>query len=382
MALVVSVAPLLLLFQPCGGLAADLIFSGGLQRVGQESISVRLADGRLIDARVPNRSGLAPWTIASHYSIGDQVQITCQQIEPVWEEAASRYQYLELAKLRLLRPPSAEELSQILATRPWRGGANLLSRPSAADAAPNLRRADPRGTAAGGPDPVAQAKLEHVREVNLAYASNMPNFVADETAKRYARRGNSTEWAYVDTIESEIAFRGSRAVRQYIRKDGRPWDQPFQALSGFKWYGGFGTEIEPLFDPLCPTTVEYEGPKALRGKQLQAYRFSSPADGCFGPFTVLYQRYNPSRTGEALVDDPGGNVIQLNEEARGFPADFDFVQRNEEVSWDYVKIGDATHLLPVGADFVVRYSSGERWHVMVQYANHRHFESSTSITFH
>jgi len=39
-------------------------------------------------------------------------------------------------------------------------------------------------------------------------------------------------------------------------------------------------------------------------------------------------------------------------------------------------------LLPVAADFVVLNASGDRWHVTVEYANHRHFESSTNVTFH
>ena len=257
-----------------------------------------------------------------------------------------------------------------------------MSRPVEASTAPDLRPADPPGTAAGGEAAEAHAKLEHARRVNLAYASNMPNFVADETAKRYTSPPGSKRWHYLDTIETEITFKGSRAFRQHIRKDGRPWDQLFQALPGFKWYGGFGTEIEPVFDAECPTTIEYEGRREVRGKQLLVYRFSSAPDGCFGPFTVLYQRYNPARTGHAFIDDPGGNVIRLDEEASGFPAEFEFVQRNEAVSWDYVKIGDASHLLPVAADFVVLNASGDRWHVTVEYANHRHFESSTNVTFH
>ena len=378
LALVIQIAALLLLSHPDRAFAAGLVFSGGLERVRHESISVKLADGRLIDARLPHTSGLDAQTIVAHYGIGDQVQIICKQIQPVWEEAASRYQYLELSKLRFLRPPSPEELSRMLASQPWRGGANLLSRPVAAGTAPNLRPADPPG----GSDAEALTRLAHARQVNLAYASNMPNFVADETARRYTRQRGSTEWQFLDTIQTEITFKGSRAVRQHIRKDGRPWDQLFQALPGFKWYGGFGTEIEPVFDPECPTTIAYEGPTEVRGKQLLAYRFSSPPDGCFGPFTVLYQRYNPARTGRVFIEDPGGSAIQLDEEATGFPAGLEFAQRNEEVVWDYVKIGDASHLLPVAADFVVLYDSGVQWHVAVQYANHRHFESSTNVTFH
>jgi hypothetical protein len=347
-------ALLALLMQPCHGFAADVVYSGSLERVGQESISIRLADQRVIDARLPNTRLLTAGKIVAQYDIGDEVEISCRQIKPVWEEDTSRYQFLELTKLRLLRASSP---------KPAASAPTPLTQAEVLDAA-------------------AHSKLEQAREINLEYASNMPNFVADETAMRYTSEGTSRQWRYLDTIETEITVTGNRAVRQQIRRDGRPWTRPFEALPGFKWYGGFGTELEPLFGLQCPTTIEYEGRAELRGKQLLKYRFSSPPDGCFAPFYVDYQRYNPARTGHVFIDDSGGNVIQLGEEASGFPAAFEIAQRKEEVSWDYVRIGGTDHLLPVAATFVVLFSSGTWWRVEVQYTNHRHFEASTNITFH
>jgi hypothetical protein len=347
------IALLALLLLPCHGFAADAVYSGSLERVGQESISIRLADRRVIDARLPNTRLLSAGKIAAQYKMGDQVEITCRQIKPVWEEDTSRYQFLELTKLRFLRE----------SPKPAASAPTPLTKEEVLNA-------------------VAHSKLEQAREINLEYVSNLPNFVADETAKRYTSDAKSPQWRYLDTIETEITFNGNRAVRQQIRRNGRPWTQPFEALPGFKWYGGFGTEIQPLFDLQCPTTIDYEGRAELRGKQLLKYRFSSPPDGCFASFYVEYQRYNPARAGHVFIDDVAGNVIQIDEEASGFPAGFDFAQRNEEVSWDFVKIGDASHLLPVAADFVVFYSSGKRWRIEVQYKNHRHFETATDITFH
>ncbi len=369
-----------ILFLPqCPALAADLTFSGSLERVGHESISIRLADRRLIDVRLPSTPLLSPAKIAKQYNFGDQVQITCKPIQQTWEEDTARLQFLELTKLRFVRRSTADELSKMLALPMSREGENLLALPDAT-----------RSTARAGAEIPAtntseDDKLASARKVNLEYAANMPNFVADETGKRYVGDTKSQQWRVLDTIETEITFKGSRAVRARIRKDGEPWEQPFQALPGFKWYGGFGTEIEPVFNPQCPTTIEYQGHEEVRGKRLLKYRFSSPADGCFGPFTMEYQRYNPARTGHVFVEDidgKGGNVIQFDEETAGFPAGFGLANRREEVSWDYVKIGDATHLLPIGANFEVAYSNGNRARVDVEYKNHRHFEASTNITFH
>ena len=209
----------------------------------------------------------------------------------------------------------------------------------------------------------------------------MPNFLADETAKRYRSGPRSSTWGDFDTVESEIAFKGNRASRQQIRRNGKPWEQPFEALPGFKWYEGFGTEISPLFDAECPTTLQYQGKSKVGGRPGIDYRFSTPVDGCFPFFFFGYQRYNPARTGHVFIDDSGGNILQIDEEANGFPAEIEFAERDEQISWDYVKIGDASQLLPVRAKFLVRYYDGTRYRIEVEYTKHRHFEASTSVTF-
>ena len=359
------------LLQPVCGFEAGITFTGSLDRVGDQSLSIKLADRSVIDAMLPNTPALGASAIAAQYSMGDEVEIRCEPIRPVWEAATSRFQSLEVTAIRLVRRPSPEEVSNLLEARP-REGKNLLQRPSLAVPTPN-RTADS--------DAPGSRELEHARRINLAYAANMPNFVADETAKRYRSATQSPDWRPYDTVESEITFRGRRAVRQQIRRNGKPWDQPFDALPGFKWYEGFETEISPLFDPQCPTTIEYQSRSKVGGRQLLEYRFNSPVDGCFPFLYFTYQRYNPARTGHVFVDDPGGSVMQVDDEAGGFPADFEFAGREQHFFWDYVKIGANSHLLPVRADFLVVYSSGTRYRVEVEYKNHRHFEASTNVTF-
>ncbi len=350
------------------GFQSETSFSGSLERVGNKSISIRLADHRVIDAMLPQTPALAPPSIAAKYGMGDRVEVTCKPIRPVWDEGASRFQSLEVTAIRLVRKPSPEEVSKMLEAIPFREGENLLER-----ASPNRR--------AVGNEP-ADSNLEHARKINLEYLANMPNFVADETAKRFRSSTPSSRWRDFDTIESEITFRGNNAVRQQIRRNGKAWDQPFEALPGFKWYEGFGSEIKPLFDARCPTSMEFQGRSKAGGRQLLDYQFNSPVDGCFPFFYFDYQRYNPARTGHVFIDDPGGNVIQLDEEARGFPTSFEFSQRDAHVTWDYLKVGEESHWLPVRANFLALYYSGTRYRVEVEYKNHRHFESSTNVTFH
>ena len=222
--------------------------------------------------------------------------------------------------------------------------------------------------------------LEHARLVNLDRAANMPNFVVDEIDTRYfaqVDRAGRPNWRYLDTLEAELTVRGNQTTRVW-RKNGQ------RATIGF-WpaAGGFGTELKPLFSPECPTTLTYAGKDKVRGRPASVYRFTSPAGGCFGfVFSRLGQdRYNAARSGRVLLDDASGAEVQYEEEATGLPASFQWIQRNEIMSWDNVKIGDATHWLPVSADFVWRVDGTRLHRASVEYKNHRHFEAGTSITY-
>ena len=226
-----------------------------------------------------------------------------------------------------------------------------------------------------------ETKLERARRVSLAYATSMPSYVADETAKRYTSGPKSSKWQALDTVETEITIEGTRAVRRQIRRNGRPWDQPFNALPGFRWYGGFGTEIRPVFDPACATALEYQGLADVRGNRLMRFLFTGPADSCFAVLFMNGKQANPPRLGHVFVDEATGSVMQYEEEANDLPADFGISQRTEQVSWANVKIGDATHLLPVAATFMVRYATGARAKIEVEFRNHRHFEASSQIAF-
>ena len=239
-----------------------------------------------------------------------------------------------------------------------------------------------------GQEPPADGGLARVRRVNLERAAHLPDFVADETAVRYnSRHSEPPAWKYVDTIESEIAVQGgSQFSRRQVRVNGQPWKK--KEFEGWNWSVQFGGELKPLFNPTCPTRIEYDGRDEVRGKPVVAYRFSSPPNGCFGYFSIksgflsAMKRYNPAQTGRFLVDEPEGNVIQFKQEAHEFPKGFDADAWAQTITWDYVKTGDGTYLLPVAVDMLGGFTKGELWHVTVEYKNHRHFKASTSVTFH
>jgi hypothetical protein len=356
------IALALALLQPYGLSAADPVLFGALERVLPNSVAFRLADGILVHARLPDTVDLTPESIAAKYHVADQVQFTFRKIESLYDAEAGLHLHLEVKRMRLVRPPTPRE--QIQAVR-------ILSR----EPAENLLQISvlPKGDA-----PAEQTQLQHVREVNLDYATRLPNFMADETAKRYTSQVGSTEWRYFDTVEAEVAVNETRVSRQRRRRNGKPYEgQP----PGFLPNTGFGAELRPLFDPACPTKIALESREQSKGAPLLAFGYSSPHDGCFSFLGVSGVRYNAARTGRALVSESDGNLLRFEEEAFGFPEDFGFDYRKQVVTWDRVKIGDTTNLAPVAADFVWLAANGQLWHVAIEYRNHRKFEASSNVKF-
>jgi hypothetical protein len=221
------------------------------------------------------------------------------------------------------------------------------------------------------------ANLEHARQVNLERAGAMPNFVADEVAKRYSGHAGSTKWMYEDTIETEITVKGIRISRQNWRRNGKP-SSAAEARSMPST--GFGAALKPLFDPSCRTTLRFANREDVHGKPALIYEFGSPADGCFGN---LYSRfaYNAARAGRVFIADPEGDVLRFEEDATGFPGGFGFIHRRQVMTWDSVKIGEVFHWLPVAVDFIWSYPDDSLLRISIEYRNHRHFEAASNVTY-
>ena len=346
--------------------ADDLVTTGNLRFVATTYMTLRLADGRVIDARLPRKGPRSAASLVAQYRLGDRVQNVCTPIRPDFDEAANRSHQLELAHVEYVRGPTPDELLGVRASLSWQQGENLL-KPSA------LLVPDPTPAI-----PALPAGFESIRQVNRARIEAFPSFLADETATRWRKPKGATEWQRVDTIESEISFQGAQAIRRNVRINGKPWRSSSPWLPGANWGLGFGTDLQPLFNPRCVNEFAAAGEEAVRGQQLRVFSFRAPQDGCFGPDTIGYQQYAAEHRGRLLVDR-AGNVVQLEHEDVGTPPDLG-MGIAIVLTWEEIKIGAASHLLPAALDWVWRSDEkGDMWRVHADYRNHHHFETGVTI---
>jgi len=205
--------------------AADRVFTGSLERVRYASVSIRTADGLVVDAVLPAGIGVP-------YNVADQVEMTCTPAKTVYDAQAGLHYHLQLKSLRLVRPASAGERAETIALLSWQRGENLLKLPSAQV---------PRGE---------QSELDHVRQVNLDYVSKAPNFVADEIVRDDRSDDAGKPWRLERTIEDEIGLKDGRLTRQNVRRNGKPWNE-----ATLKLPSDFGLHLYSVFGPECSTKI-------------------------------------------------------------------------------------------------------------------------------
>ena len=345
--------------------AADLTFTGSLRFVAESTITLRLSNGIVIDGRLPGAGEITASKIVAQYKFADQVETSFRNIRPVWDESVQRYHQLELKHIRFVRAATPEESALVATSLTWQTGTNRLRVVSGPPRPP--RPPDPEG-------------LERVRTVNLAHIRDMPGFVANEVAARSLRRRGESQWKQIDTVESEVAVHGNNLARSHIRVNGKSYETGSNLPPGPYTSGGFGEDLKALLDPNCANTFELAGREESGGHRVVVYRFNVPVDGCFAPDTSGFEQYSPALSGRIVTDEPTGDVLQMEYQGNGMPREMGSDGR-VAYSWEFVKIGGASYFLPATADSTFDTQNGDSWHIFVQFKDHRHFESSTIVTF-
>jgi len=93
----VSLVSFLLLAGAALAAPSEIAFSGELQRVTTESISIRLADGRIVELRnIAAQGDLSSRNLAKKYTVGDRVELTCVAIKGIYSPLLGRRLDLDL----------------------------------------------------------------------------------------------------------------------------------------------------------------------------------------------------------------------------------------------------------------------------------------------
>jgi len=362
--------------------ATAAFFTGSLERVTDQSVTVLLSDGRLIDARLPDDESLSSRVLVAKLVFGDQVTIDCISIPPFWDEAANPPLSLGLRTLRFLRRGKPGEMTQAIQSPDWRRPGNLLHPPPGDAKPPAKPMPAPAASLSDDTSGNPLTILERARTVNLDRASRLPNFMADEEVDCSAQLPSGTGWIQTASIRFEVTFNGLSESRQQAGADGEPVPVKGTSAGCIGWTGGFGSYIKPVFDPSCGTTLTYSKTIGKSGKQFMVYNFDTPAEErCFPlSFSGITRAYSAHR-GTVRIDVASGEMVSVSTRSRSFPEAYRIAEIEETATWDVIEIKGEKNLLPVSYEKLLSLRNGAINRVSATYTNHRHFEANTKITF-
>jgi len=350
--------------------------------VTDQSITVLLPDGRLIDAKLPAGEALSSSVLVAKLVFGDQVTIDCISIPQFWDEAANPPLSLELRTLRFLRRAKPGEMTRAIQSPDWRRPGNLLHPPPGDVPPPAKPMPAPAASLSDNTSGNPLAMLEKARAVNLDRAAHLPNFMADEEVDCSAQPPSGSAWIPTATIRSEATFSGMSESLQRVGADGKLVPAKGIAPGCIGWTGGFGSYIKPIFDPDCGTTLTYSKTIGKSGKQYLVYNFSTPPEAlCFPLSFSGIERAYSAHQGTVRIDMASGEMVSVSTRARGFPDAYPFAEIEETATWDTVDIKGESYLLPVSYEKVISRRSGAINRVSATYTKHRHFEAATKITY-
>ncbi len=207
------------------------------------------------------------------------------------------------------------------------------------------------------PPPAAEIKkiIEDVREYALGYTKRLPDFICTQVTRRYFDPSGLEFWQSTDIITERLSYFEQKEDYKVVLVNNRPTDIAHDQLGGATSSGEFGTLMREIFDPESETDFRWERWATLRGHRshVYSYRVAQPRS----KWRIEYQRSMsiiPGYQGLVFIDAGTLAVMRITLDAVGIPPSFPVQQAKTMLDYDFVKIGESEHVLPLRAEVRMR----------------------------
>lgn len=232
------------------------------------------------------------------------------------------------------------------------------------------------------PSPAEQKRIiEAVRAYAMSYTRRLPDFICTQVTRRYFDPSGLEFWQTVDTITEKLTYFEQKEDYQVILINGRPTDIPHHRLDGASSSGEFGSMMREIFDPASEAEFRWERWGTLRGRRNHVYSYRVAQSK--SKWRIDYQRSMsivPAYRGLIYVDADLMTVSRITLEAVDIPPAFPIQQARTILDYDFIKIGDSEHVLPLRAE--VRMREGRNLvKNEVEFRMYRKFGAEATIRF-
>lgn len=215
------------------------------------------------------------------------------------------------------------------------------------------------------PETEGKELLERTRNVTLAAAGAMPDFLVKQIIRRSVAYGNTTNWIPQDNLTIAVGYRAN-AGEEYklLTVNGMPAPADAQAGSDYSKYAPKGASssgveyisaLADVFKPESKTEFKMVDTDMVLNRRTVVYEYVVKREfsqltltlGDTGARTIVGSR------GRIWIDRELDRIVRFEQIATEIPPDFPITAAESTIDYDWVSINERKYLLPTHSQILM-----------------------------
>jgi hypothetical protein len=207
--------------------------------------------------------------------------------------------------------------------------------------------------------------LERTRNVTLAAANAMPDFLVKQIVKRSVAYGTTTNWIPQDNLTIAVGYRAN-AGEEYriLTVNGMPVGDDVKPTSDYSKYAPKGASssgveyisaLADIFKPETKTEFRMVDTDQVQGRRTIVYEYVVKREASQLTLTVAdtNARATVGSRGRMWIDRELDRVLRLEQIATEIPPDFPITAASSIIDYDWVTINERKYLLPTHSQILL-----------------------------
>jgi hypothetical protein len=207
--------------------------------------------------------------------------------------------------------------------------------------------------------------LDRTRNVTLAAANAMPDFIVKQIIKRSVAYGNTANWIPQDNLTLAVGYRANQGEEyKLLTVNGMPAGPEVQASSDYSKYvpkGASSSGVEyisalaDVFKPESKAEFRVVDTDTIQTRRTVVYEYVIKKDNSQLSLSLADTgaRAIVGSRGRLWIDRELDRVLRFEQIATEIPADFPITAASSLIDYDWVSINERKYLLPTHSEILL-----------------------------
>jgi hypothetical protein len=207
--------------------------------------------------------------------------------------------------------------------------------------------------------------LERTRNVTLAAANAMPDFLVKQIIKRSVAYGHTANWIPQDNLTIAVGYRANQGEEyKILTVNGMPTGEEVQATRDYSKYAPKGASssgveyisaLADVFKPQSKTEFRMLDTDVIKDRRTVVYEYAIKKE--FSQLTLSLAdtgaRAIVGSRGRLWIDRELDRVLRFEQIATEIPAEFPITAASTLIDYDWVSINERKYLLPTHSEILL-----------------------------